>query len=239
MQQYLDLLRLVRDTGVEKTDRTGTGTRSIFGHQMRFNLADGFPLVTTKKVHLKSIIYELLWFLRGETNVHWLQQHGVSIWDEWADANGELGPVYGYQWRSWPTQTDGTIDQIANLIRDIKANPDSRRLESGRCAQDGTAALPLPVPVLRRGWPAVVPTLPAFRRHFLRCALQCCVLRVAHLDGGAGDGADAGRLRAQFRRRASVSEPSGPGERAAGAHALSLAGHETQPGHQGHLRLPI
>ena len=128
MQQYLDLLRLVRDTGVEKTDRTGTGTRSIFGHQMRFNLAEGFPLVTTKKVHLKSIIYELLWFLRGETNVHWLQEHGVSIWDEWADANGELGPVYGYQWRSWPSPMDGTIDQITNLIRDIRANPDSRRL---------------------------------------------------------------------------------------------------------------
>src|ERR1700748_2014689 len=128
MQQYLDLLRLARDTGVEKRDRTGTGTRSIFGHQMRFSRADGFPLVTTKKVHLKSIIYELLWFLRGETNVHWLQDHGVTIWDEWADKSGELGPVYGYQWRSWPTQGDGTIDQIANLIRDIKANPDSRRL---------------------------------------------------------------------------------------------------------------
>ncbi len=128
MQQYLDLLKLVRDTGVEKHDRTGTGTRSIFGHQMRFDLSEGFPLVTTKKVHLKSIIYELLWFLRGETNVHWLQEHGVSIWDEWADANGELGPVYGYQWRSWPSAHDGTIDQITNLIRDIKANPDSRRL---------------------------------------------------------------------------------------------------------------
>jgi len=128
MKQYLDLLELVRDHGVEKTDRTGTGTRSIFGHQMRFDLSRGFPLVTTKKVHLKSIIYELLWFLRGETNVHWLQGHGVTIWDEWADASGELGPVYGYQWRSWPSQTDGTIDQIANLIRDIKKNPDSRRL---------------------------------------------------------------------------------------------------------------
>ena len=128
MRQYLDLLEKVLREGVEKRDRTGTGTRSIFGHQIRFDLAQGFPLVTTKKVHLKSIIYELLWFLRGETNVHWLQEHGVTIWDEWADANGELGPVYGYQWRSWPAQSDGTIDQIANLIRDIKTNPDSRRL---------------------------------------------------------------------------------------------------------------
>src|SRR5881394_32057 len=128
MRQYLDLLQRILDDGVTKGDRTGTGTRSLFGHQMRFNLADGFPLVTTKKVHLKSIIYELLWFLRGETNVHWLQDQGVTIWDEWADANGELGPVYGYQWRSWPSQIDGTIDQITNLIRDIKANPDSRRL---------------------------------------------------------------------------------------------------------------
>jgi thymidylate synthase len=128
MRQYLDLLEKVLREGVEKRDRTGTGTRSIFGHQMRFDLAQGFPLVTTKKVHLKSIIYELLWFLRGDTNVHWLQEHGVSIWDEWADGSGELGPVYGYQWRSWPTQMEGTIDQVSNLIRDIKKNPDSRRL---------------------------------------------------------------------------------------------------------------
>jgi thymidylate synthase len=128
MRQYLDLLEKVLREGVEKRDRTGTGTRSIFGHQMRFDLAQGFPLVTTKKVHLKSIIYELLWFLRGDTNVHWLQEHGVSIWDEWADGSGELGPVYGYQWRSWPTQMEGTIDQVSNLIRDITKNPDSRRL---------------------------------------------------------------------------------------------------------------
>jgi thymidylate synthase len=128
MRQYLDLMELALNRGVEKRDRTGTGTRSLFGHQMRFDLAQGFPLVTTKKVHLKSIIYELLWFLRGETNVHWLQDHGVTIWNEWADANGELGPVYGAQWRSWPGEQSGTIDQIAHLIRDIRANPDSRRL---------------------------------------------------------------------------------------------------------------
>src|SRR5947208_5335594 len=128
MKQYLDLLELIRDTGVEKLDRTGLGTRSIFGHQMRFDLAKGFPLVTTKKVHLKSIIYELLWFLRGETNVHWLQEHGVTIWDEWADASGELGPVYGRQWRSWPTPDGGVIDQIANVVSAIRRNPDSRRL---------------------------------------------------------------------------------------------------------------
>jgi thymidylate synthase len=134
MRQYLELMELALTKGAEKHDRTGTGTRSIFGHQMRFNLADGFPLVTTKKLHLKSIIYELLWFLRGETNVHWLQEHGVTIWDEWADKNGELGPVYGAQWRSWPGEPNkngeegGTIDQIEHLIRDIKASPDSRRL---------------------------------------------------------------------------------------------------------------
>ncbi|MBU6445745.1 MAG: thymidylate synthase [Alphaproteobacteria bacterium] len=128
MRQYLDLMDRVMKTGVEKRDRTGTGTRSVFGHQMRFDLAQGFPLLTTKKLFTKAIIYELLWFLRGDTNVKWLQQHGVTIWDEWADANGELGPVYGHQWRSWPRDHSGTIDQIANLIADIKANPDSRRL---------------------------------------------------------------------------------------------------------------
>src|ERR1700729_540016 len=125
MKQYLDLLELVRDTGVEKRDRTGTGTRSIFGHQMRFDLADGFPLVTTKKVHLKSIIYELLWFLRGETNIQYLKENGVKIWDEWADANGELGPVYGKQWRSWEGGNGETTDQISDAIKQIKNNPDS------------------------------------------------------------------------------------------------------------------
>jgi len=128
MRQYHDLMEHVLKHGVEKRDRTGTGTISVFGHQMRFDLADGFPMMTTKKLFLKAIIHELLWFLAGDTNVRTLQKNGVTIWDEWADANGELGPVYGHQWRSWPDGHGGTIDQIANLISDIKRNPDSRRL---------------------------------------------------------------------------------------------------------------
>lgn len=128
MQQYLDLLKHIKENGTDKTDRTGTGTRSIFGHQMRFNLQDGFPMVTTKKVHLRSIIYELLWFLKGETNIRYLKENGVSIWDEWADENGELGPVYGKQWRSWTGADGKTYDQITDLINQIKKTPDSRRL---------------------------------------------------------------------------------------------------------------
>ncbi|MEX0731393.1 MAG: thymidylate synthase [Aquisalimonadaceae bacterium] len=128
MQQYLDLMRRVRTTGVRKEDRTGTGTLSVFGHQMRFDLGQGFPLVTTKKVHLKSIIHELLWFLRGDSNIAYLKEHGVSIWDEWADENGDLGPVYGVQWRSWPAPDGERIDQIARLVEQIRRNPDSRRL---------------------------------------------------------------------------------------------------------------
>lgn len=128
MQQYLNLLQHILDTGTDKTDRTGTGTRSVFGYQMRFDLQKGFPLVTTKKVHLKSIIHELIWFLRGETNIAYLKENGVSIWDEWADEDGELGPVYGKQWRSWQGKDGKIIDQISDLISQIKKNPDSRRL---------------------------------------------------------------------------------------------------------------
>lgn len=128
MKQYLDLLKYIRENGVMKDDRTGTGTQSVFGYQMRFHLEDGFPLLTTKKVHLKSIIYELLWFISGSTNIKYLKDHGVSIWNEWADDNGELGPVYGHQWRSWPDQAGGSIDQLSNVISQIKKNPDSRRL---------------------------------------------------------------------------------------------------------------
>lgn len=128
MQQYLDLMRHVLDHGTRKTDRTGTGTLSVFGHQMRFDLAQGFPMVTTKKLHLKSIIQELLWFLQGSTNNNWLKERGVSIWDEWAKPDGELGPIYGYQWRSWPTPDGRHIDQISEVLKQIKETPDSRRL---------------------------------------------------------------------------------------------------------------
>ncbi|QEC67321.1 thymidylate synthase [Panacibacter ginsenosidivorans] len=128
MQQYLDLLKHILDTGSTKTDRTGTGTTSCFGYQMRFNLQEGFPLVTTKKVHMKSIIYELLWFLKGETNIKYLKEHNVKIWDDWADENGELGPVYGKQWRSWEGKDGVVIDQISDAIKQIKNNPDSRRI---------------------------------------------------------------------------------------------------------------
>lgn len=144
MQNYLDLLRHVRDKGADKSDRTGTGTRSIFGHQLRFDLRAGFPLVTTKRLHLKSIIYELLWFLRGDTNVAYLQENGVSIWDEWADEHGNLGPVYGYQWRSWPTADGQRKDQIAAVVESIRTNPDSRRhiVSAWNVADVDTMALP-------------------------------------------------------------------------------------------------
>jgi thymidylate synthase len=144
MKQYLDLMDHVLRHGVEKRDRTGTGTLSVFGHQMRFDLRDGFPLVTTKKLHVKSIVHELLWFLSGDTNVKYLRDNGVTIWDEWADENGDLGPVYGAQWRSWPSRDGGTIDQIAGLMRDLERNPDSRRLivSAWNPADIGRMALP-------------------------------------------------------------------------------------------------
>ena len=144
MKQYIDLLKRILDEGTRKGDRTGTGTLSVFGNQMRFNLEDGFPLLTTKKLHLKSIIYELLWFLRGDTNVRYLQEHGVRIWNEWADTEGELGPVYGHQWRSWPDYNGGNIDQIANVVNQLKHNPDSRRMivSAWNVAEVDSMALP-------------------------------------------------------------------------------------------------
>ena len=144
MRQYLDLMRDVRDNGIKKEDRTGTGTLSKFGHQMRFDLGQGFPVVTTKKLHLRSIIYELLWFLRGDSNIQYLKDNGVSIWDEWADDNGDLGPVYGVQWRSWPTPDGGHIDQIAQIVDQIRNDPDSRRimLSAWNVAEIDNMALP-------------------------------------------------------------------------------------------------
>ena len=144
MKQYLDLLADVMRHGVDKDDRTGTGTRSVFGRQLRFDLAQGFPLLTTKKVHLKSIIYELLWFLHGDTNVRYLQEHGVRIWNEWADEHGDLGPIYGHQWRSWPDYSGGTIDQIAQVVDQLRHNPDSRRMivSAWNVAEVSTMALP-------------------------------------------------------------------------------------------------
>ena len=163
MKPYLDLLRRALDEGVERPDRTGTGTLAVFGHQMRFDLGAGFPALTTKKLHLRSIIYELLWFLRGDTNVRYLQEHGVSIWDEWADEKGELGPIYGFQWRSWPTPDGGAVDQIQRVSRALVENPYSRRqrLESGRSRQHGAAAVPRVVPVLCRRRAPLLPALPA------------------------------------------------------------------------------
>lgn len=144
MQQYLDLMRHVRENGTERTDRTGTGTLSVFGHQMRFDLSAGFPLVTTKKIHMKSVIYELLWFLKGDTNIKYLNDNGVSIWNEWADSDGDLGPVYGHQWRSWPAPDGSRIDQIRNLLDQIRNRPDSRRLivSAWNVADVDTMALP-------------------------------------------------------------------------------------------------
>ena len=144
MKQYLDMMRLVRETGARKDDRTGTGTLSVFGHQMRFDLTKGFPLVTTKKLHLRSIIHELLWFLSGDSNIRYLRENGVSIWDEWADEDGDLGPIYGVQWRSWPTPDGGSIDQVAQIMRQLREMPDSRRilLSAWNVAEIDNMALP-------------------------------------------------------------------------------------------------
>ena len=166
MKQYLELLDHVMANGVEKGDRTGTGTRSVFGYQMRFNLEEGFPLLTTKKLHLKSIIYELLWFLRGDTNVHYLQEHGVRIWNEWAGPDGELGPIYGYQWRSWPDYNGGHIDQISEVVETLKNNPDSRRIivSAWNVGQLDEMHLPPVMPSSSSMWPTDVSASSLYQR---------------------------------------------------------------------------
>jgi thymidylate synthase len=205
MRQYLDLMDHILRHGAEKHDRTGTGTRSVFGYQMRFNLADGFPLATTKKLHIKSIVHELLWFLAGDTNIKYLNDNGVRIWDEWADARGDLGPVYGHQWRSWPAKDGATIDQIANLIAMIKRNPDSRRLivTAWNPADVDKMALP-PCHCLFQFYVAngKLSALPALGRCVPRRAVQHRLLCAADADGGAGDGLQARRVRPLVRRRA-------------------------------------
>ena len=211
MRQYLDLVERVLAEGVEKRDRTGVGTVSIFGHQMRFDLARGFPLLTTKKLHLKSIIYELLWFLRGDTNVKYLDEHGVTIWDEWADANGDLGPVYGRQWRSWPTPDGGHIDQIANVLAEIRRNPASRRLivTAWNPGENDLMALS-PCHCLFQfnvsGRRAVVSALSAFSGRLSRRAVQHRLIRFVDLDGRAGVRAQARRIHSQLRRHAPLPQ---------------------------------
>ena len=188
MTPYLDLLRHILENGHVKEDRTGTGTISTFGYQMRFDLSKGFPLLTTKKVHLKSIIYELLWFLKGDTNVRYLQEHGVRIWNEWADPDGELGHIYGYQWRSWRDYEGGFIDQISEAVRDIKENPAyyRKRMECGRSEKHEPPPLPCFLPVLRKRGETFTAVVSAQCRLFSRGAIQYCKLRVVMHDDGSG-----------------------------------------------------
>ena len=219
MKQYLDLLRRIRTEGVQKHDRTGTGTISIFGHQMRFNLADGFPLVTTKKLHLKSIIYELLWFLRGDTNVHYLQENGVRIWNEWADADGNLGHIYGYQWRSWPDYEGGVIDQIAEAVETIRHNPDSRRIIVNAWNVADLKNMNLPpchmffqfyvLPILRGGRKAEPANVPTQCRLFPGRTVQHRLVCPPAPDDGASDGTGSRRVHPYVRRRAHLPEPLG------------------------------
>ena len=197
MKQYLDLLNRVLTEGTEKSDRTGTGTISVFGHQMRFNLDEGFPCLTTKKLHLKSIIYELLWFLQGDTNAKYLQEHGVRIWNEWADENGDLGHIYGYQWRSWPDYDGGFIDQISEAVETIKHNPDSppyhcQRLECSRFKEYEPASLSCLLPVLRGRRSAEPATLPAQRGYISRSPVQYRIICTAATNDGAGDRTESG-----------------------------------------------
>jgi hypothetical protein len=218
---YEDFMRHVYTHGVEKSDRTGTGTRSVFGHQMRFDLRQGFPLVTTKKVHLKSIIVELLWFLTGSSNNNWLTERGCTIWDEWAREDGDLGPVYGVQWRSWPTPEGGHIDQITEVIKTLKTNPDSRR-------------------IIVSAWNvADLSKMALMPCHLFRCSLQHCQLRIADPHGGAAMRLGRGRIHLDGWRLPHLQQPPRTSGAATLAFALPCphAAHQTQT--RLHLRLPI
>jgi thymidylate synthase len=203
MKVYHDLLRLVLETGTSREDRTGTGTIGVFGAQARFDLRESFPCLTTKKLHLRSIIHELLWFLKGETNIAYLKENGVTIWDEWADDEGNLGPVYGKQWRSWATPSGESIDQIARLVHSIRTNPASRRhiVSAWNPADIEGMALPRAFPILREHNDAgtELPALSAQRRPLPRSAFQHRLLRAPHNDDGTGLRSEAGRIRSHLR----------------------------------------
>ena len=244
MQPYLKLLEDILEHGTDKSDRTGTGTRSLFGYQMRFDLSKGFPLLTTKKLHLKSIVYELLWFIRGETNVRWLQERGVKIWDEWADENGDLGPVYGSQWRSWPAPDGRKIDQIANVVDSIKTKPDSRRhiVSAWNPAEVDEMALP-PCHCLFQFYVANGKlSCQLYQRSadtFLGRAVQHRLLCAADPYGGAGDGAGGRGFRPYLRRCASLFQPFRAGPAAIDARAASAADADHQSGGQDARRLHL
>ena len=233
MKQYLDLLREIMDRGTVRHDRTGVGTKSIFGHQMRFDLEDGFPLLTTKKVHLKSIIYELLWFISGNTNVRWLQEHNVTIWDEWADENGDLGPVYGHQWRSWPAPDGRTIDQLSQVIDLVRNNPDSRRMivTAWNPGEVDRMALP-PCHCLFQFYVAQ-------RRHLPRSAVQHSLLRAADHDDCADLRPEAGGVHSYDGGYAHLPQPFRPGPRAAFQGAEAVAEDDPESRCEKRVRLQV
>lgn len=244
MKQYLDLLDRVLTEGIEKGDRTGTGTISVFGHQMRFNLDEGFPCLTTKKLHLKSIIYELLWFLKGDTNVKYLQDHGVRIWNEWADDTGDLGHIYGYQWRSWPTYNGGFIDQISEAVDAIKHNPDSRRIIVSAWNVGDLDHMNLPP--CHAFFQFYVAngrlSLQLYQRSadiFLGVPFNIAFLCIAATDDGASHRSAGRRLYPHTGRRTYLPEPPGTGETPAQPGTAPTTTNEDQSGREKHLRLPI